>query len=191
MKNNDTYGCEFSVWEESGIIKGEIRLPGVEEPLSELFQDLLSRNIKNSHDFEILYYETYPSEDNKYFIIKKESFTLAQNLYQENRNKSPSEREKILIPEFRNLASFETGEKHGYGWVYCYSKIHTKEQLIEEIKKIAQKLNIELFFFDLIKRKNEREQESKIIEIVLKVIFFIVLALVMNYVGAFFRQLWK
>jgi len=166
------------IWEESNIVYGEIRLLHGEEQTLYEFRNLLSENIKNTKNLELLKDEGYPTKfDSNYILFQEKNafeegkkklesyrkeypevpihpgffaFLLRTKRYKEWKRyiKRRDEKEKETWQIIDKLYSVMIKTNHDYPYLECYSKIHNKEELISEIKKVADNLSIKLEIID-------------------------------------------
>ncbi|MDP2905317.1 MAG: hypothetical protein Q8O22_03325 [Candidatus Omnitrophota bacterium] len=162
--------CSYKVWEEKNYVKGEVRLIRFDYRTIFNFRDILIRSIQEGKNFCLLKRENRPTElDSEYLLFAKDIFEAVQSQiknYDEGAKNHPTipnplsailntktykqfnewavKRDEEWKNNVLDLSSFVVETSHDYPYVECSSRIHSKEQLITELQKIAQELNIEL-----------------------------------------------
>jgi hypothetical protein len=141
--------CFFKVWEEEGCVKAEVRfvylmnifvtaeLAKATRELLVNFRDLLVKNVSIPSNAELLKHEGQPTElDSIYMVFDKNDI----GYFKGNIDK----RDLQLQKEIEQKSLFIVETDHGFPYIWCQTKIHSKDELIKEIKKVAQELEIEL-----------------------------------------------
>jgi tetrahydromethanopterin S-methyltransferase subunit G len=172
MNKKENRKFKYRVWEEGKITYGEIRFFGPDEDkLCFNFRNSLIENIKNTNKLELLKYEGAPTEfDSSYLLFKNEVVSEGQTLLKKFKEENNQDTWKVI----KNLSTFQVGTSHDYPYVDCWSKIHSKSELIEEIQKAAQILNIKLEWLDL---EEQREIQTRVEKTIGKILLGIFIAI--------------
>ena len=161
------------LWEENNSAYAELRLTDEEENLLYQFRNILSEDIKNVKNLEIIKDEGYPTKfDSNYILFGKDVFEEAKEKLELLRKEYPetpvhpgifsfifktkkhkewkkfqeklSSQEKKTWSTLEGLLSVMIETNHDYPYLNCCSKIHSIEDLVSSIEKVAKDLNIEL-----------------------------------------------
>ena len=165
---------KIKVWDENNLINGQIMFTPKEwGTLTNEFRDLLVNNVMNSRNLELLKDEGYPKKsDSNYLLFKKDNFEEGRTLLRKFREKYPdvvvhpgllhflfktkkyrqhqeysrkrATEEEQIWKSIDNLFVFDASTNHDYPEVCVRTKMHNKEELGDELQKVAQKLNVEL-----------------------------------------------
>lgn len=164
---------ELIIWEENTEINAQIRLSHSDENNLYKFRNLLSEQIKNNRNFEILRDEGFPTEfDSNFILVDKSAFNDTNQKIRKLRSEAPkppnpsgffdflfrTKKYKLNSEIYKRRDEIETKiweivnplariiiqTTHDSPYLDCCSKVHKKPELIEEIKNIAKELNIQL-----------------------------------------------
>ncbi|MDD5194999.1 MAG: hypothetical protein PHQ96_04895 [Candidatus Omnitrophica bacterium] len=184
IKSTDLHYCEYEVWEENGIIKGEIKF-SQSENLAKDFQKLLAENIKLSNKLEFVSY-IYPYSEKKdpaFLLTNKDSLPEVESKIKAYENDNQAKEEALSLVEMFPTFLFEAYYDYDYDYVFCYSKIHNKNTLMEEIRKAAAILKVELKFVDREEIKRKQKETDKIFVFITigAIIIFIIIRLIIFF----------
>jgi hypothetical protein len=164
---------ELIIWEEKNKVNAEIRLSHSDKDDLYKFRDSLSEQIKNNRNFEILKDEGFPTEfDSNFILVDKGVFNDTNQKIRILRNQTPkpikpygffdflfrTKKYKQNSEIYKRRGEIETKvweivnplaqviiqTTHDYPYLDCCSKVHKKSEFIEEIKNIAEGLDIQL-----------------------------------------------
>ena len=177
---------ELLIWEENNEINAEVRLFHSDNSDLYKFRDLLSDQIKNNRNLEIIKDEGFPTEvDSSYILIEKNIFEEINQKVKILRNEAPEVTMHPGLFDFlfktkkykqysgiykkRNIIENQVWQiinpfsqtiiqtTHDYPYLDCRTKIHKKEEFINEINNIAKKLDIHL---DIVNKNPYNDKEN-------------------------------